>query len=200
MTKLIFIVSFVALPLFLFGQKEKLKAYIDVKDFYHPETGNYAEVELQFAIQSASLKTIGDSALQASLAIYFDFMSKNTLVKSDAYILNSPLYQIKDSLIDDFYEIKRYSLDPGKYELRIRIKDLNSDDKKEISGTNNFTIKDVKNKITVSDIVPAEYVVKSDKESVFQRSGLHIIPMFSNFFSSRTNTLPVYCELYNITP
>ena len=197
MTKLIFILCFVSLPLISFGQKENLKAYIDVKDFYHPETGNYAEIELQFAIQSTSLKTIGDTALQASLALYFDFMSKNKLVKSDAYILNSPLYQIKDSLIEDFYEIKRYSLEPGKYELRIRIKDLNSDENKEVSGTNNFTIKEISNKIAVSDIVPAEYVIKSDEQSVFQRSGLHIIPMFSNFFSSRTNTLPVYCELYN---
>ena len=197
MTKLIFILCFVSLPLISFGQKENLKAYIDVKDFYHPETGNYAEIELQFAIQSTSLKTIGDTALQASLALYFDFMSKNKLVKSDAYILNSPFYQIKDSLIEDFYEIKRYSLEPGKYELRIRIKDLNSVENKEVSGTNNFTIKEISNKIAVSDIVPAEYVIKSDEQSVFQRSGLHIIPMFSNFFSSRTNTLPVYCELYN---
>ena len=103
MIKLIFILCFVSLPLISFGQKENLKAYIDVKDFYHPETGNYAEIELQFAIQSTSLKTIGDTALQASLALYFDFMSKNKLVKSDAYILNSPLCQIKDSLIEDFY-------------------------------------------------------------------------------------------------
>ena len=66
-----------------------------------------------------------------------------------------------------------------------------------ISGVKNFEIKEVKDQIAVSDILPAEYVVKSDDESVFQRSGLHIIPMFSNFFSSRTNTLPVYCELYN---
>ncbi len=197
MNKLFFFLLFGSCPLFSFSQEDNLKAYIDVKDFYHPEAGNYAEVELQFAIQSTHLKTIGDTALQASLAIYFDFISKNTLVKSDAYVLNSPLYEIKDSLIEDFYEIKRYSLDPGKYELRIRIQDLNSAEKKEVSGEENFIIKDIKDKITVSDILPAEYVVKSDEKSVFQRSGLHIIPMFSNFYSSRTNTLPVYCELYN---
>ncbi len=197
MNKLFFFLVCIAFPLLSFSQKENLKAYIDVKDFYHPETGSYAEIELQFAIQSTSLKTIGDTALQASLAIYFDFFSKNNLIKSDAYVLNSPLYQIKDSLIEDFYEIKRYQLDPGKYELKIRIKDINSEEDKVISGVKNFEIKEVKDQIAVSDILPAEYVVKSDDESVFQRSGLHIIPMFSNFFSSRTNTLPVYCELYN---
>ena len=86
--------------------------------------------------------------------------------------------------MEDFYEIKRYQLDPGKYELKITIKDLNSEEKKEVSGVKNFVIKEVKNEIVVSDILPAEYVIKSDEESVFQRSGLHIIPMFSNFFSS----------------
>jgi GWxTD domain-containing protein len=197
MTKLIFIVIFISTSLLSFGQKEKLKAYIDVKDFYHPETGSYAEIELQFAIQSASLKTIGDSAFQASIAIYFDILSKNSIIKSDAYILNSPLYQIKDSLIEDFYEIKRYSLEPGKYELKVRIKDLNAENTEDVSGSQTFTINDPKGEITISNILPAEYVIKSDEESVFQRSGLHIIPMFSNFFSSRTNTIPVYCELYN---
>ena len=107
MNKLFFFLVCIAFPL-LFSQRN-LKAYIDAKDFYHPETGSYAEIELQFAIQSTS-KTIGDTALQASLAIYFDFLSKNNLIKSDAYVLNSPPYQIKDSLIEDFYEIKRYQL------------------------------------------------------------------------------------------
>ena len=197
MTKLIFIVVFITTSLLSFGQKEKLRAYIDVKDFYHPKTGSYAEIELQFAIQSASLKTVGDSAFQASIAIYFDVLSKNSIIKSDAYILNSPLYQIKDSLIEDFYEIKRYSLEPGKYELKVRIKDLNAENAEDVSGSQTFTINDPKGEITISNILPAEYVIKSDEESVFQRSGLHIIPMFSNFFSSRTNTIPVYCELYN---
>ena len=91
MNKLFFFLVCIAFPLLSFSQKENLKAYIDVKDFYHPETGSYAEIELQFAIQSTSLKTIGDTALQASLAIYFDLLSKNNLIKSDAYVLNSPL-------------------------------------------------------------------------------------------------------------
>ena len=74
MNKLFFFLICIAFPLLSFSQKENLKAYIDVKDFYHPETGSYAEIELQFAIQSTSLKTIGDTALQASFAIYSGLM------------------------------------------------------------------------------------------------------------------------------
>ena len=197
MNKLVCSALFILLSLASFGQKNNLKAYIDVKEFYHPEIGNYAELELQFAIQSTSLKTIGDTALQASLAIYIDILSKNKIVKSDAYVLNSPLYQIKDSLIEDFYEIKRYSLDPGKYELKIKIKDLNSEEIKEVSGSENFIINTIKDEIAISDILPAEYAIRSNEESALQRYGLHIIPMFSNFYSSQSNTLLVYCELYN---
>lgn len=197
MNKLILIVFFICCTLPSFSQNSNLKAYIDVKELYNPEYGNYAEIDLQFAIQSTALKIIGDTALQASLAIFIDILSNNTIVKSDSYILNSPLFQIKDSLIEDFYEIKRYALDPGKYELKIEIKDLVAQESKAVRGTEKFEISKIKNVISISDLIPAEYALKSEKEGVFQRYGLHIIPMFSNFYSTQSNTLPVYCELYN---
>ena len=77
MNKLIFISFLFGFSLITLCQKSNLKAYIDVKEFYDLKMGNYAEVELQFAIQSATLKNIGDTALQASVAIFMDILSKD---------------------------------------------------------------------------------------------------------------------------
>ena len=180
------------------SQSKNLKAYIDVKEFYDLKSGNYAEIELQFAIQSTTLKNIGDTALQASVAIFMDIISDDKIVTSDAYRLNSPLYQIKDSLIEDFYEIKRYALSPGSYQLKIRISDLNAkDSSNEVSGIENFKINKIKDQIAISDILTAEYVIKSEIQNIFQRSGLLIVPVFSNFYAPQSQRIISYCEFYN---
>ena len=198
MNKLIFILFIFCFTSISLCQKSKLKAYIDVKEFFDMNIGNYAEVELQFAIQSATLKNIGDSVLQASVAIFMDILSEGNIVTSDAYRLNSPSYRIKDSLIEDFYEIKRYALGPGSYQLKIRITDLNSTDStNEVSGVENFKINSMKDEISLSDILTAEYATKSESDNVFQRSGLLIVPLFSNFYAPQSSRIISYCEFYN---
>lgn len=197
MYRLIFIILLTVFSTSLIAQKTNLKAYIALKEFYHPEIGNYVEVQLQFAIHSASLKTIGDTSFQASVAIYMDIVFEDSIIKSDAYVLNSPLYAIKDSLIEDFYEIKRFALEPGKYILKIEIRDINSPNGNKISGTESFQIHKMSDAVSISDIIVAEYAFKSESESIFQKSGFHIIPMFFNFFSTESNKIPIYYEIYN---
>ena len=198
MNKLIFISFLFGFSFNTLCQKNSLKAYIDVKEFYDLKSGNYAEIELQFAIQSIALKNVGDSALQASVAIFIDILSEDKVVTSDAYRLNSPLYQIKDSLIEDFYEIKRYALSPGSYQLKISITDLNAaDSTNKVSGIENFEISTMKDKVSISDILTAEYVIKSETENIFQRSGLLLVPVFSNFYAPQSLRIISYCEFYN---
>jgi hypothetical protein len=198
MNKLIFISFLFGFSFISLCQKSSLKAYIDVKEFYDLKSGNYAEVELQFAIQSATLKSIGDTSLQASVAIFIDILSEGKVITTDAYRLDSPSYQIKDSLIEDFYEIKRYALSPGSYQLKIRISDLNSaDSTNEVSGIENFEISAMKDKISISDILTAEYAIKSETQNIFQRSGLLLVPLFSNFYAPQSLRIISYCEFYN---
>jgi len=197
MYRLIFILLLSIFSTSLCAQKSNLKAYVDLKEFYHPEIGNYIEVQLQFATHSTSLKTVGDTSFQASLAIFLDVFSEDSIIKSDAYVLNSPLYAIKDSLIEDFYEIKRFALEPGKYKLKIEIRDINSTEERKISGTEPFQIHKMSDAVSISDLVIAEYAFISETESIFQKSGFHIIPMLFNFFSTESNKIPFYYEVYN---
>ena len=162
MYRLIFIILLTVFSTSLIAQKTNLKAYVDLKEFYHPEIGNYVEVQLQFATHSASLKTIGDTSFQASVAIYMDIVFEDSIIKSDAYVLNSPPYAIKDSLIEDFYEIKRFALEPGNYILKIEIRDINSPKGNKISGTEAFQIHKMSDSVSISDIIVAEYAFRSE--------------------------------------
>ena len=179
------------------AQKKNLKAYLDLKEFYHPSIGSYIEIQLQFSGISTHLKNIGDSALQSTLVIYMDIFDTDSLVASDSYILNSPQFLLRDSIVEDFFEIKRFALNEGNYTLNLELLDLGDSTKNKISGSEKFTIESRKNVSSFSDITIAEYAVPSSAASIFQKSGYQIIPMLSKFFPTELSKMPIYFESYN---
>jgi hypothetical protein len=118
----------------------------------------------------------------------------DSVIKSDAYILQSPL--IKDSVIDDFYEVKRFTIEPGDYDLRIELTDLNNP-KSKTGGKQKIKIDNFKISPSISDIEVAEYAYESDLENNFVKSGFHIIPLISNFYPTDLTKIPAYFEVYN---
>ena len=179
------------------AQEKKLKAYLDLKEFYNPSAGAYVEIQLQFSGISTHLKNIGDSALQSTLVIYMDIFQKDSLITSSSYLLNSPQFLLRDSIVEDFYEIKRFALAPGDYSLKLEISDFGDPKRNKINGTESFTIKNVYDKPSLSDITVAEYAVPSAGGGIFQKSGYQIIPMLSNFFPKELTKMPIYFESYN---
>ncbi len=179
--------------LFLYAQEKKIKAYLDTKEFYAPEVGNYLEIYLQFVGPSVKYVSTKDG-LQARVSLFFEVLKNDSVIKSDAYILESPL--IKDSVIDDFYEVKRFVIEPGDYDLRIELTDLNNP-KSKTGGKQKIKIDDFKVLPSISDIEVAEYAYESDLENNFVKSGFHIIPLISNFYPTDLTKIPAYFEVYN---
>ena len=60
----LFILSFLILSFGSFSQKNKLKAYLDTKQFYATELGNYLEIYLQFVGSSVKFEAV-DNGIQA---------------------------------------------------------------------------------------------------------------------------------------
>ncbi len=190
-----FLILFLALLSFTsFSQKEsKLKAYLDTKQFYAPEVGNYIEIYLQFVGLTAKFAPV-EGGIQAKIAVSFDIVKNDKVVKSDAYLLTSPIS--KDSVQDDFYEVKRFQLEPGSYLLKINLTDANNT-KSIVKAETNIAIEDFSKKVSISDIEVAEYAYRSNDSSAFQKSGFHIIPLISNFYPTVLTKIPSYFEVYN---
>ena len=140
MNKLLIFTFFLLFTCSLTAQNKTLKAYLDLKEFYHPTVGSYIEIQLQFSGISTHLKNIGDSALQSTLVIYMDIFDTDSLVASDSYILNSPQFLLRDSIVEDFYEIKRFALNEGTYTLKLELQDLGDSTKHKINGSETFSI------------------------------------------------------------
>lgn len=197
---LFFVIIFFSFSIYA-QKRTKLKAYLDYKNFYNTEIGNFVEIHLQFA--GYSLKYIPvEKGLQSEIAIQYLFKKEGNVVKSDAYKLTSPV--MKDSIIEDFYEIKRVALEPGKYTLELTLSDLNAKNP-PTTTLQEIEVPDLSSKIALSSIEIAEMMIpqKTDstaigieKTSVFAKSGYEIIPHISNYFPTQATKIPVYFEMY----
>lgn len=178
------------------AQRNKtIKAYLDHKVFYHPEIGSFAEVHLQFAGYSMTYIPI-EGGLRSELAIQYVFKdAADKVVKTDAYRLQSPV--MRDSIIEDFYEIKRILLAPGSYVLELTITDILNEKATPITAIQNIEIEDLSIKAGLSDLELAEAMYKTDTVTVFTKAGYDIIPRISNYYSAETMNLPVYLEIYH---
>ncbi len=188
---ILFIVSISLLTNTSFGQ---LKAYLDTKQFYTNEIGNYAEVYLQFVARSVKYEgKLG--GLQGKIAVRIQVSQRDSVHFSDVYILESPL--MKDSIIEDFYDVIRFALPSGKNKLKIELTDILNPNSKAIVSESELASKNFSNQVSFSDIEIAEFAKKTDESSNFTKSGYYILPRLSNFYPNQLSNLPVYFEIYN---
>ncbi len=192
-----FVLSLVLLSFPAFAQKKhQLKAYVDQKTFYSPGTGSYVELHLQFVSYSLNFQvvdTLDQQGLQSEVGIHYIIRQDDKVIKSDAYRLQSPL--MRDSIIEDFYEIKRITLAPGKYNLELNLTDLYAS-KEPVTALLDLDIEDHSGKASISNIETAEVIVPVKNESIFTKSGYDIIPRISNYYSTTAENIPLYLEVY----
>ena len=181
-----------------FSQK-KLRAYLDTKQFYSPEIGNYFETYIQFSAESVSY--IGtDNGLIGKLGIDIIVSNEKDTLISDKYLLESPV--MIDSIVEDFYDLRRYVLKPGDYNFSIQItdvllKDDSSNQAKGIASSFPISVDDFSNKICFSGLEIAEYAFASKENNSFCKSGYHIIPRIISYYPKQLNRIPLYFEVYN---
>ncbi len=174
------------------GEK-KLRVYLDTKQFYAPGLGHLLEVNLQFSASTLYYK--GHSGgLIADLAVFLTIEQNGIIVKEDAHRLESPL--MKDSIIEDFFDLKRFVLEPGEYVLKLEIRDLLSE-YEPVKGSSKINIIDVSERTVISNLQIAEVAIPGKETSMFYKSGYEIIPKITNYFPPQLERIPYYIEIYN---
>ncbi len=172
----------------------KPQVYFNYKVFHTPEQGPYLSTSLQFI--SGSFKYKGDELgnLSASVEITHLFTANDRIVLVDKYVLDSP--QMKDSIVDDFYDIQRYKLPAGIYSYELVIKDLISGE--QVQGNQEIEIKALApTEITLSDIEFIEDLHKSDEQNNFTKNGYFMLPYLTNYFPPEMDKIAFYTEVYN---
>jgi len=189
------LLSFLLVTVFSISQdKEKnLRVYLGQKQFSIPHKGEYVEIQLHFEGYTLQYLAL-DGGLQSTVEVRLAVYQGDSLKISDNYRLNSPI--MKDSIIDDFYDLRRFALLPGNYNLVVEIKDLNSTNE-PIKASKQIKVEKKNDIVSISDIEVAELITRGDTSSVFFKTGYNIIPRILTYYPEEFNSLPVYFEMYN---
>ncbi len=175
-------------------EKSKLRVLTNTKQFYDPSVGNYVEVQLQFVSYSLNYKDV-EGGKQAQVEVALIFEQDDKIVKFDKYLINSPV--MSNEFVEDFYDIQRFSLNPGEYKLTIEIADLNSlNSTAKLSGGMNVTLKDRSKQVAFSEIKELQLIKNTDEENNFTKSGMYLLPKITTKFETTADKALMYFEIY----
>ncbi len=173
--------------------KKELRLFLDSKQYFNPDAGNYIEFQFLFAGYTVNYLQV-ENGLKGDVAMAIQISQNDSVIVSDVYRLETPI--MRDSVIEDFYDIRRYALKPGVYEFFLEVLDYNSENA-ALKTSQTIVVDDLQGKTSISDIQIADYIIAGDGTSMFAKSGYDIYPRLSNYFSNDAERLPIYFEIYN---
>ena len=173
--------------------KKSLKVYTDYNFYYDPSLGEYIELKFQFDANSLVLVK-ENSWFRSKVDVEIQLLKDSTKIVRKLYAVESPKYQ--DSIFMDFFDVKRYPLKPGSYQLLISFSDPYSK-QKSISSKQAIVVPDLHSKISISDIQVCENIRETSEITILSKSGYALFPRLINYFPADCQFLPTYLELYN---
>lgn len=172
----------------------KPKVYFNYKVFHTPDQQNILSTSLQFIGGSFKYKGDGMGNLQSKVEITQIFSQGDSVVVFDKYVLDSPL--MADSLVDDFYDVRRYSLAEGIYDYELIIVDQLTGE--SVQGEQAIQINGVSaDEIAISDLEFIEDASKTDEQNNFTKSGFFLLPFMTNYYPPEYDKIAFYAEVYN---
>lgn len=186
---LIFIIGFIN------QSNAKNEPYVKLShfNFYHPEQGSYTETVLLFQGNSLKAKK-SDSNYELELVVIQIFKRDDDIIQVDKSAVNAPI----DSLgnVRDFYHIRKFPIDPGKYDYELIVEDPNNKHK-TLNYEKAVNIALTKTDYYFSEIVPANYIEKSNENypTDFTKFGYEVYPKIEADFKAFQNELFYYAEL-----
>ena len=151
----------------------------------------YVEVGIFVVGSTVSFVSVDSMQLQAAVEVLILFRQRDTIVRFDKFVLNSPLVRRPK----DFIDLKRYGLAPGAYDLEVSVRDVNLAE--NISTyTANFSIDYQREGVLQSDLQLLSSVEPSQAEGPFVKNGFHMEPLPFNFYGKNAEKLILYNEIY----
>ncbi len=178
------------------GDPRRVKAYFNYAVFSAPEKGTYIETYLTVPGSSCYFKK-NKNRFQATVRVEISFSQNGKTIQGNIYNLNSA--EIVDtSKKPVFTGVQRYSLKPGKYEMNIRIKDVNMPKSEELNATQTIEIVEPPAaEMSFSDVELVEAFVKTDVPNDLSKSGYDISPYVMRYYPESASKLIFYTESYN---
>jgi len=170
------------------------RVFFNYKVYYTMEDEPYVETAIQFASGTIKYLMNDNGFLQANLEITQIFKKNEQIITVDKYNLSSP--EMKDSTVEDFFDVRRFLVESDVYDFELIIKDLNANEK--VQGDFKIEVPIIKPlQLECSEVDFIQELTKTDVKDNFTKNGYRLIPYFTNYFPPLYDKIVYYLEFYN---
>lgn len=129
--------------------------------------------------------------LQASVNFTFIISKDGKIVSFEKFKLNSP--ELKTA--EDFLDVKRFAVDPGKYILKIEAVDNNNPENKLVLEKS-VIVNNYSKAVALSDVLLFGKVLQSDDSNPLAKNGIYMEPLNYGVVTEDIDVLNIYTEVY----
>jgi len=177
-----FLILFCALPFGAISQSMQASAEI-----YQFQSADGPYVDIFFYILGSKIKQSPDSRKSVEIKYFIE--------KGDQVFAGDKYNLVVEALgVSDFMDLRRHSLEPGKYLFRAEIRD-NQDSSQIVQVMEELDI-EMNDAPGFSDIQLLSHATKTTDRSKWTKNGYDFIPLPFDFIGTDQNVLTVYTELY----
>ncbi len=161
--------------------------------FKSPEQA-YVEIYLHVVGKTVEFMPIDSSSLQAAVEFMILFKKGDKVVKYDKFLLNSPVAVHPINFID----LKRYSLENGKYDLEVIVTDANKEENTvTIQSEVKLTYSDLKLQQSDIQLLTSYHKAGEGENSPLIKNGYFLESLPFGFYGKNASHLIFYNEIYN---
>ncbi|MEQ8324442.1 MAG: GWxTD domain-containing protein [Vicingaceae bacterium] len=173
----------------------KLQVQFSYATFYSPKSGPYVETYLYFNGEKINYVE-KEGVIVGEIQVNYEFISEGNIVKENSTVVQSPALKNRNSVPPNFFIQHRIPIKNGIYQMKIRLKDLNTEEV-ELESIQELEINYNNELLILSDIEIIQSANESKEPGMFHKSGFEVIPYTADIVPSEMNDLGFYAELYN---
>ncbi len=197
MNRLKIFTSLIILAFSLNTTAQNVKAYLNFNEFLSPSIGKYIESYVSIEGNSLTWVQQDNGKLFSQVEVTIIFRQDSQIIDFAKNVINSPLITDSSEMNQNFMHINRFKLDSGKYNVSIKLDDIN-DTLKAFFTTTSIHIEPIIDSISFSSIEVFRNKSKDTNNiDPLSKSGYSFIPNISNYLSISDTTINFYTEIYN---
>lgn len=198
MKKISLIILALGLSLATFAQEKQLSALFGYSTFYLPESNQpYVETYLNFDAWTLNFVEEESGQYRATVEITIAVRRGDTIAYLKKYDYHSPYTSSAENNTFTCFDLQRFGLANGIYDMEISIKD-------KTSSKEPFVLKDKliiyfsNQKPALSNIQLMASATPTEQTNIFSRNGYDMMPYINDFVPANITHLNPYFEIYNL--
>lgn len=185
-----------AFPVFATGKQ--LSAMFGYSVFYLPDSDQpYVETYLNFDAWSLNFVKDGQAGYRATVEITIVARKGDTVAYVKKYDLHSPYTENQEATGFTFFDLQRFGIGNGIYDLQITLRDKASDNE-PLTVSDKLIVYFKNQSPSMSNIQLMSSATPTEMENMLSRNGYDMVPYINDFMPAEVTHLHPFFELYNL--